>query len=282
MGVERALNKVMEAVREGGPIYTYGPLIHNPQEIERLEKMNVIAVEDTENIKGAKVILRTHGISPAQREKLIEAGAVLQDATCPRVARVQGIIKGYTAKGWHTIIVGDRGHAEVTALMGFTKGRGFIVSSEEEIDGLPPLDRACVVSQTTMNRQRYFELAEILKNRIPKCEVFDTICDSTSDRQNEVRELCKFVDAVVVIGGKNSANTGRLCTIARELGVPAFHVETDAELNLEELSKYEKIGVSAGASTPTWVIDRVVDRLKEIGEIVEDSGISARSAGSAY
>lgn len=267
MGVRRAVDKVMQAVAAGETVYTLGPLIHNPQEIERLRRMKVQDIESLEGVSGRHVVVRTHGISPEQRRELRQAGAIIDDATCPRVARVQGIIQQHAQKGYHTVIVGDRGHAEVIGLLGFTMGRGHVVSSEEEVADLPPMEKVCVVSQTTMSRDYYQQLVHIISSRFRgECLIFDTICDTTSQRQEEVKELCRTVQALIVVGGKNSANTGRLAQIASALGVAAFHIETAEELDLAQLQRFERVGVTAGASTPTWLIEQVVDKLRTAGE----------------
>jgi (E)-4-hydroxy-3-methyl-but-2-enyl pyrophosphate reductase len=269
MGVERAMNRVMRSVAAGGCVCTLGPLIHNPQEIERLQKMGVRVVEGAGEIGDDKVVIRTHGVSPAVRESLRREGARIEDATCPRVARVQGIIKGHAVKGFHTVIVGDPGHAEVVGLLGFTAGRGHVISREEEVKTLPEMDKVCVVSQTTMDRETYVRVSQALTARFGgRCQIFDTLCDSTEQRQEEVKELCRAVDALIVVGGKNSANTARLCTIAEQMNVPAYLVETAAELDLDQLKQYGEVAVTAGASTPTWIIAQVIERLKGVGDVV--------------
>ena len=262
-GVKRAMDMALEtAASASGPVYTHGPLIHNPQVIGMLEEKKVFAVEDATALERGVVIIRTHGVTPETRRALKERGLVIHDATCPLVARVQGIIKKHAHKGYHTVIIGDRGHAEVAGLLGYAAGRGHVIGSVEEARALPGMDKVCVVAQTTCDTRRYAEIVEALAARWPDAVVADTICDATVERQTEVRELAAQVDLMVVVGGRNSANTARLAQIAGEEGAAAMLVESEEELDAGEVARYRRIGLTAGASTPTWMIQRVLDRLR--------------------
>lgn len=262
MGVRRAMNIVLDAAnKKKGKLYTYGPLVHNPQAIEMLRHKGVDILGDN-SVSDATVILRAHGVAPEERKKIKEAGNVLCDATCPHVARAQAIIRKEIKNGYKAIIIGDRGHAEVNGLLGFADGNGFVVEDIDDVNHLPELEKACIIAQTTQDRNRFLEIIEKIKKKIPDIEVFDTICDSTSVRQKEVLELSKEVDAMVIVGGKDSANTRRLYEIAHATGVPSFHIEEEHELDDLGLELYENIGVMAGASTPNWVINKVIYRIK--------------------
>jgi len=262
MGVRRAMNIVLDAANaKQGKLYTYGPLVHNPQAIDMLKQKGVEVLADS-TVSNATVIIRAHGVPPEERKRLKEAGNVICDATCPHVARAQAIIKKETREGYMTIIVGDRGHAEVNGLLGHADGNGFIVEKADEVDQLPEMEKACMIAQTTQDRKVFLETVEKAKRKIPDIMVFDTICDSTSMRQREVVELAKETDAMVIVGGKNSANTRRLYEISCGTGVPSFHIEDEDELDHLGLEQYENIGVMAGASTPNWVIIKVIDRIK--------------------
>jgi len=274
MGVRRAMDMALEAVmKKDGPIYTYGPLIHNPQVLEILEGKGV------KELKGkgfgtyiscpgeetsVTVIIRAHGVSPEERKKLKESGVRILNATCPHVGKVQGIVKRYAKDGYATVIVGERDHAEVISLLGYADGKGYVVNTLEELESLPSLEKVCLVAQTTQDQNRFRLLAEAIQRRFPEAKLFNTICDSTLRRQDEVLTLAKKVEAMVVVGGRKSGNTRRLAKISEEAGVPTYHVETEKELDLEELSRYSVIGVTAGASTPNWLILKVVDRLKRM------------------
>ncbi len=268
MGVRRALELVLaKSLKESGPIYTYGPLIHNRQVVELLEKKGIKSIgsiDELDEVKEGVVVIRAHGIPPDEKEKILKKGLRILDATCPKVAKVQGIIRYYTGKGYAAIIVGDPGHAEVKGLVGHSQGPVFVIQCKDDVKKLPDLDKVILVAQTTQNRVKYGEIAEEVKKRFPSVKVFNTICDATTQRQEEVRKLARETDCVVVVGGYHSGNTKRLVQVAKEEGAKVFHVETEKELNKEELSKMNIIGVTAGASTPNWIIKKVVSEIENI------------------
>lgn len=262
MGVRRAMNIVLDAAnKKKGKLYTYGPLVHNPQAIEMLRQKGVEVIEN-ETVSDATVILRAHGVAPEERKRLKETGNLICDATCPHVARAHSIIKKGINKGYNAIIIGDKGHAEVNGLLGFAGDKGYVVENTDDVDKLPDLENAYVVAQTTQDRKTYEEIINKIKEKVPDTEIFDTICDSTNMRQKEVLELSKEVDAMVIVGGKNSANTKRLYELSLSAGTPSFHIEAEDELDNIGLEQYENIGVMAGASTPNWVIKKAIDRIK--------------------
>ncbi|HOF05455.1 MAG TPA: 4-hydroxy-3-methylbut-2-enyl diphosphate reductase [Syntrophales bacterium] len=269
MGVKRAVDMVLALARRKGreTIYTYGPLIHNPQTVELLKRRGIVPVAAIEEIPadadGAGIIIRAHGISPQERRLLKEKKLRIFDATCPKVGRVQAIIKKYAARDFTILIIGDAGHPEVSGLMGYASGKGLLIAAPEDIPQLPVLDKVCVVAQTTQSVAEYAGIVAAIRERYPEAVVFDTICDSTEKRQNEIKSLAEEMDAVIIVGGRNSANTRRLAALAELQGTPTFHVETAAELDIEHLAPYDKIGISAGASTPNWIIDRVVDKITD-------------------
>lgn len=264
-GVKNAMDIAMKTAREtDGPVYTHGPLIHNPQVIEMLEGKDIYAVKDAATLDGGTVIIRTHGVTPQTRRSLKERGLNVTDATCPLVARVQGIIKKHASKGYSTIIIGDKGHAEVVGLEGYAQGRGYVINSAEEARALPAMDKVCVVAQTTCDILKYREIVGVIRERWPDAAVQETICGATEERQDEVRRLSGEVDAMVVVGGRSSANTARLAAIAREACPVVFLIETEDELDPVETLRFGRIGVTAGASTPTWMIERVRDRIADI------------------
>lgn len=257
---------VLDLARHKGKenIYTYGPLIHNPQTVELLEKRGIIPIGDVEKMDacepGATMIIRAHGISPAERQKIKERGLRIVDATCPKVAHVQAIIKKHALSDHTILIAGDGDHPEVNGLLGYAQGRGFVIGCTEDVEKLPELRKVCVVAQTTQNLQEYESIAARIRERYPGAVVFQTICDSTEQRQAEVKELAAAMEALFIVGGKNSANTRRLAILSERQGTPTFHIETADDLEALPLP-YEKVGVSAGASTPNWIIDRVVNTL---------------------
>lgn len=268
-GVKRALDLALEAARqEAGkrPVYTDGPLIHNPQALAVLQELGIKPVEAAMKSSHGVIIIRSHGITPQRHHDLEATGATVIDATCPRVQKVQSIVKEHADQGYTVIIVGDEHHAEVKGLLGHAGRQGISILHEEDIPDLPPETRLCVVAQTTQNRKRFLELAGIIRKRFAGTVVFDTICNANRRRQEELLKICPIVDAIVVIGGKASGNTKRLAEIARATGVPTFFAETKNDLELESLQAYSTVGVTGGASTPAWVLEDVVRTLESAGQ----------------
>lgn len=260
MGVRRAVDIVLDITRNKGAenIYTYGPLIHNPQTIELLEKRGIIPVATIDDIDGGTLVIRAHGISLEERQRIKEKGLTIIDATCPKVAKVQAIIRKHASQGYDIIIVGDRDHPEVIGLLGYSSGRGTVITHPGDIESLPPVEKVCVVAQTTQNSDDYGLMVEKITERFADTVAFDTICESTEMRQEEIKQLASEMDAMVVVGGRNSANTKRLAELSEEAGTPTFYVETADDLDRNQINGYENIGVSAGASTPNWIIDGVI------------------------
>jgi len=263
IGVKRALEMVFKAISENQTkIYTYGPLIHNPQVLDLMKERGITVLKPGDDVPPGMVVIRAHGIPPQERQVLEKAGVRIIDATCPRVAKVQAIIRRWAAKGCATLIVGDADHPEVRGLMGYTEGRGYVVSNSQDVQDLPELDNLIVVAQTTQSKCHFDDRVREITARFSQVQIFNTICDATASRQAEVQDLSQQAEALVVVGGRNSGNTQRLVEISRGTGIPTYHVETEQELNLEEMSRYRVVGVTAGASTPHWLIGNVVNTLK--------------------
>ncbi len=269
MGVKRAVDLVLDMTRHKGtePIYTYGPLIHNPQTVELLKKRGIIPVSGLEGIAscrpGATLVVRAHGISPQERKAIREKGLKIVDATCPKVGHVQAIIRKHAARDYAILIIGDENHPEVNGLLGYAYGRGIAINSMEDVRRLPGLEKVCVVAQTTQNTDIFMALVDAVKARFPDTVVFNTICDSTEKRQSEIKQMASETDAIVVVGGRNSANTMQLARLSELSGTSTFHIETADELNDTAIDRFSRIGVTAGASTPNWIIDRVVDDISD-------------------
>jgi (E)-4-hydroxy-3-methyl-but-2-enyl pyrophosphate reductase len=265
MGVRRAIEIVLtEANRNRGPIFTFGPLIHNRQVMELLESKGVGVIEQTSQLREGTLVIRAHGIPPGQRKILKASGMKLIDATCPHVARVQSLIRYHTNKGFRAVIVGDATHPEVIGLMGYGNGAVEVIQGPAGVDALPEAEQLIVVAQTTQDAEKYREVVDRMKMRFPHALIFETICDATLDRQAEVKSIAEQVDGLVVVGGFHSGNTRRLVQVAQGAGVPVFHVETDEALDKKGLSAMEVIGVTAGASTPNWMIKNVVQKIEAI------------------
>jgi len=257
MGVRRAVELVLDLPKKyPEPIYTYGPLIHNPQVLALLEEKRIYALKEIPEKGSGTVLIRAHGVPPEVKKRLQASGLVVVDATCPRVIKVQTIIRKYARQGYACIIIGDRDHPEVVGLLGYAGTQGVVAADLKALSDLPRFEQAIVVAQTTQNIELFENAHRWVNEYFPHYKVFNTICDSTENRQTEVSRLAEAVDAVVVVGGKNSGNTQRLLEIAQGKGKTAFHVETEAELD-DALVGAQRVGITAGASTPNWVLRRV-------------------------
>ena len=265
MGVRRAVELALDSPgKHHGPIFTHGPLIHNPQVLDLLDEKGVHIMHDIPEFGEGTVLIRAHGVPPAIKKDLKKAGFTVIDATCPRVIKVQTIIRKHARQGYASIIIGDRDHPEVVGLMGFAADNGYIAGSIEELEALPDFDKAILVAQTTLSTRLFESVKNWAQTRHPDYLCFHTICDSTAQRQAEVQKMAEMVDALIVVGGKNSGNTQRLAEIAGQSGVATFHIETESDLDIKALSAAETIGITAGASTPNWIINRVVRTVERL------------------
>lgn len=266
-GVKRAIDKVLELEAAGKkPVYTIGPLIHNKQVTDMLAAKQITSIDRPQDAadKSGVLVIRAHGITPQFQQEVQSCGMEVVDATCPLVKHAQNIIAQYAEQGYHTVIVGDGGHAEVIGLLGYTQGKGVVVSGPEEAARLPHFDKVNVVSQTTQKESVFYETAEEIKKHADECQISNTICQPTKDRQKETIELAQSADLVIVVGGRHSANTARLALLCKGLAPAVLHVETEDELEAAPVTHAKKIFITAGASTPNWVIDRVAARVREL------------------
>ncbi|MBF0551745.1 MAG: 4-hydroxy-3-methylbut-2-enyl diphosphate reductase [Deltaproteobacteria bacterium] len=272
MGVRRAMDLVLGAVRtEKRKIFTHGPLIHNPQVLDILRKRDVHVTTEAPDTSGHVVVIRAHGIPVESREKLVNSGQEIIDATCPKVIKVQALIDSYAQKGYLPMILGDDDHPEVIGLISYSHGRGIVIKGIDEIPQFQPGEKVLFVAQTTQDKVVFEDIDRYLRSCDLELKVFNTICDATQRRQDEVRNISQEVEAMVIVGGFDSGNTQRLAKISREAGRPTFHVETDMELAYQPLAQFNTIGVSAGASTPSWMIQRVVRAIENTRGQQEDA-----------
>ena len=265
-GVKGAIDKVLELEAAGRkPIYTLGPLIHNRQVTDMLAAKQITAVNHPQEAadKSGVLVIRAHGITPAFRAEVMQSGMQVIDATCPLVKHAHDVISQYAEQGYATVIVGDSGHAEVIGLLGCTQGKGVVVSGPQKARQLPPFDKVNVVAQTTQKESVFLETAKIIEQKSKTCQISNTICHPTKQRQTETIELAKNADLVIVVGGKHSANTARLALLCRELAPKVLHIETEAELTAAQVLAPQRIFITAGASTPNWVINQVADWVKK-------------------
>jgi 4-hydroxy-3-methylbut-2-enyl diphosphate reductase len=272
-GVRRAMDAVLEASARGerGTVQTLGPLIHNPQALELIERRGVAVAPDPEAVRKGTVVIRAHGIPIQQlrglKQRQRDGELTIVNATCPEVAKVHSRIKKWSPKGYFVIILGTHGHAESVAHQSFAEHGSVIVASMEEARALTDeqLRKALVVAQTTFTVTDFQAISDYIRGRSDACIVENTICEDTWRRQDEAREIAQAADYVIVVGGKASSNTKHLAELARSFGKPVQYVETASEMDLSPFKGTETVGVMAGASTPTWLVEEVVDVLEQHG-----------------
>src|SRR5690606_38588364 len=259
-GVERAVEMVEEAVSHGETVRTLGPLIHNQQEMNRLAASGVATVADPVQItRGETAVIRAHGVTPQVQQELSEKAGKVVDATCPFVTRVQRLASRAAAQDRHVVVVGNPEHPEMVGVKGYAPEHAFIIKDETEIDSLPRLRKPLVVSQTTIKAKTFFDTAEAIKTKTDdEVEVVNTICSATRDRQDAARALAGMVDAFYIIGATHSSNSVKLHAVCKEQCEKSFLIETEDDINPADLAGLETVGVTAGASTPEWLIKEVV------------------------
>jgi 4-hydroxy-3-methylbut-2-enyl diphosphate reductase len=264
-GVKRAIRLVEEALAAGkGPVTSLGPVIHNPQVVSSLEKSGLRRAVSLDEVAGGVVVIRSHGAPPHVHAELERRGLAVVDATCPFVKKMHRQARRLFQAGYRVVIVGDATHSEITSLTEDAGFQGLVVAGPAELEGVAISGRVGLTAQTTQTLENFQAVADRLLPRALELRIFNTICDSTTTRQTEARELARRVEAMVVIGGRNSANTRRLADICRETGTRTIWVETAEELSEDLVGDARRIGLTAGASTPQWIITDVIRRLRSL------------------
>jgi (E)-4-hydroxy-3-methyl-but-2-enyl pyrophosphate reductase len=263
-GVERAFNMVEDAARRmKTPITTLGPLIHNDQAIKALEEeFGTTHADSLDDIQEGTVVIRTHGVAPEVNGTARRRNLEMIDATCPFVRKVQQLAGELVRDGYTLVILGEKNHPEVIGVTGHAGGKAIVVEEPEEILSFLPLAKAGIVVQTTQQFSKLDKLVSLMLSRCKELVVHNTICYATSDRQDAARTLARTVEAMVVVGGRHSGNTRRLVEVCEQERVPVFHVETAQELDERDYAGKESVGVTAGASTPDFVIRDVIHTLE--------------------
>ncbi|MDK2835371.1 MAG: small subunit ribosomal protein ispH, lytB [Thermosediminibacterales bacterium] len=283
-GVERAIKSINALIEKKIKVYTLGPIIHNPQEIEKLKKSGVEVINDINEFDKVErneiVAIRTHGVGPEVFEKAKQKGVIIKDLTCPYVKRVQKEARKLLDSGYQPVIVGDAGHPEVVSINKWCCNKAIIINSEQEVDELPYYDKIGIVAQTTLSEKKWNIITDKLKQKTDKSKVINTICDATSKRQRAAKKLAEMVDLMIVIGGRNSSNTKKLFQICRETSTKTLHIETAEELKPEWFEGIDNVGITAGASTPEWIIKEVISKMNELTEKkitdINDKGVEIR------
>lgn len=264
-GVKRAMDGVMQVARESGkPIYTLGPLIHNPQVIEKLESEGVKSVHELSEIPGGSVVVMpSHGVSKPVMDQARESGLEIIDLTCPFVSKVHRLAEQLVSEGYQVVVLGDPGHTEVKGIMSRAGEGAVAVSRAEDLSSHELGKRVGVLAQTTQRPDEYRMLVAEVALRAYEVRGFNTICNATTDRQQSALELASDVDVMIIVGGRNSANTRRLAEMCSSV-VRTHHIEVAGELDPKWFRETEKVGVTAGASTPDWIIEEVVKKLESL------------------
>lgn len=266
-GVERALDIVNQTAEthKDVPVHTLGPIIHNPQVVQSLSEKGVNSIDSLgEMAEGGTVIIRTHGVAPEVYKQAESKGLTVVDATCPLVTLVQNKAKQLVNEGYHLVIFGNPKHPEVIGTLGHAGGRATVIEKPEDARTAKLPKKIGVVVQTTQETERVSELLSHLAPRCKEIKVFNTICNPTIERQDAARDLAREVQVMIVVGGKNSSNTRHLAGVCREEGATTYHIEEPAEVEPDWFSGVEEIGVTAGASTPGWLMDQVIARITEL------------------
>ena len=271
-GVKRAIEMTQAAAQEKGALYTLGQLVHNPSVIERLRQDGIEVVADMESIpKDGTATITAHGAGKAVTDAIADHNLALMDATCPIVSKVHRIVQEHAERGYQILIFGDPTHKEVRGILGWSAGRGVAVASAAELDSVRLRRKICLVSQTTQTVERFQAVARRLMDLALEdaleVHVVNTLCFATTKQQAAARDILPQVDVMIVVGGRNSANTTHLAEISHEANTPTYHIESAAELDPAWFAHTENVGITAGASTPDWSVHEVVDWLKELDAV---------------
>lgn len=269
-GVKNAIDSLHKCLDHPGRLYTLGPIIHNPQVVDELVEKGVVIAEDVGDIDGGTVVIRSHGVPSGVYEDLRAKGVAIVDATCPFVQRIHDIVKSHHDQGYEIVIVGEREHPEVIGTNGWCEGKAHVVGSVAEAEALPVFARACVVAQTTFGYAKWNEIIDVIKGRMDDIEVFNTLCNTTGERQKEAEEIAQKADVMLVVGGTNSANTRKLADACKPYCTRTYHIETADDIDVTQLTGARTVGITAGASTPEWIIEEVIQTMSDADKKMDE------------
>lgn len=279
-GVQNAIEKAEKVAAEGEGVFTYGPIIHNNQVVEALKSKGVSVIDSIEEVnKDHSVIIRSHGISKVEYEDLVGKGANIIDATCPYVLHIHKIVEEKCSLGYKIVIIGDPDHPEVKGINGWCNNSGIIINNEADIDNINTNEKLCIVSQTTFSEEKWYLIVSKIIRLSKEILIYNTICSATQLRQREALELSKKVDAMIVIGGAESSNSRKLYEICKNSCEKTIFIEMEEELNLQELKGVNIVGITAGASTPDYIIKNVIDKIGSLAEIKNEQKIVKENKG---
>jgi 4-hydroxy-3-methylbut-2-enyl diphosphate reductase len=266
-GVKRATSMAFDAAEHYHQICSLGPIIHSPQLVKKLEEKGVRVIENVEEIPEGAVIIRSHGVTSVELDRILERELNIVDATCPFVKKAQDHAALLSREGYVVILVGEAEHPEVQGIVSYARdGEVFVVADRRQAEELPRKSRIGVVAQTTQSFENLRQVVEVCLEKSKELRVFNTICSATTVRQNEARNIARQVDMMLVIGGFNSANTNRLAQICIEIQPRTHHVETAEQIEAAWFAGVSTVGITAGASTPRWIIDEVMERVGQLGK----------------
>ena len=266
-GVKRATKMAFEATEAHDHLCSLGPIIHSPQVVEKLSEQGVEVFNDVQDIPQGAVIIRSHGVSAEEMSRILDKDLVVIDATCPFVKKAQEDVARLRSEGSSSVIVGELEHPEVQGIVSYADNqRAYVVANANEVSNLPKMSRIGIVAQTTQSLENLKEVVSACLIRCQEIRVYNTICDATLVRQNEASSIARQVDLMLVIGGYNSANTSRLAQICKEIQPETYHIETAGDIDPGWFNGTGKVGITAGASTPRWLIDEVVARVASYGK----------------
>ncbi len=263
-GVMRAIKMADDAMKHRKKIYSLGPIIHNPQVVEEYEKKGLKVLESLDDVD-APILIRSHGVPPETYDKIEKKGIDFIDATCPFVKEAQDYAKELYLKNYTVVIFGDKNHPEVKAHLGYADYEAVVINSVEEAKNIIS-EKIGVISQTTQSVERFAAVVAELSKNAKELKVYNTICDATEKRQKSAMQLAKKSDLMIVIGGRNSANTRKLYEICRQFCSNVYHIETEEEIEAKWFDNIRNVGITAGASTPSYMIDRVYKYIESIDE----------------
>lgn len=266
-GVRRALDMAKEHLsHEGKKVYSLGPIIHNPQVVEDFRKRGLTPVESLAEADEGVLVIRSHGVERGLLEEAHRKGLEVVDATCPFVKNAHRLARQLSQEGYQLVIVGERSHPEVMGILSYSGEEPIVVGNAEQLRDKAIGPKTGVLAQTTQTQENFIEVVNAVLVAAYECRVFNTICNATVSRQTAAVELASAVDVMFVVGGKNSANTARLAELCRSAGADTYHVETSDEIVPEMVRGKERIGISAGASTPRSQVDAVEKALQKMND----------------
>lgn len=265
-GVRRAVEIAQNAAGSAaGPVQTWGPLIHNPQVVQRLQEKGVRVADGNDDLNGAAFVISAYGVERAVLDEARHRGMALVDATCPVVTRAHTLTEKLAAEGYHVVVVGDHGHPEMVTLKEMLGDQVTVVHTREEAAAVKVSGKLGVVSQTTQSEENFRQIVGDLALRVRELKVLNTLCPAITVRQEETDVMIPQIDALLVIGGHGSSNTTRLAEMGHARGLPTYHIETAAEISPAWFDGVGTLGVVSGASTPMWIVEEIMLRLQELG-----------------